>query len=119
MRRGRRCSTRCSRRSQDTRITVLHTRAQDDPLAFVRAAGEALYTRINPRHAPSGPAREFIGLSIADLARETLRRRGESTSGLAAHALVTRALGGLHTTSDFALLLGDTVGRTLREAYAR
>jgi hypothetical protein len=76
--------------------------------------GEALYARVNPRFTPSTMAREFIGLSIADLARETLRRSGVSITGLAAPALIERAL---HTTSDFALILGDTVGRSLRDGY--
>lgn len=104
-------------RAQATPIRVVHTRSLDDPQQFIRAAGEALFTRVNPRHAPSGPAREFVGYSIPDIARECLRRAGESTAGFAAHAMVTRALGGLHTTSDFALILGDTVGRTMRDAY--
>jgi hypothetical protein len=86
----------------------------DDPQVRVRAMGEALYARVNPRFTPSTMAREFIGLSIADLARETLRRSGVSITGLAAPSLIERAL---HTTSDFALILGDTVGRSLRDGY--
>lgn len=86
----------------------------DDPQVRVRAMGEALYARVNPRFTPSTPAREFVGLSIADMARETLRRSGVSITGLAAPALIERAL---HTTSDFALILGDTVGRSLRDGY--
>ena len=82
----------------------------DDPQVRVRAMGEALYARVNPRFTPSTMAREFVGLSIADMARETLRRSGVSITGLAAPALIERAL---HTTSDFALILGDTVGRSL------
>lgn len=86
----------------------------DNPESFVRAAGEALYTRIAPNANPSGPARQYIGLRIADLAGETLRRNGINTSGMSADTLITRAL---HSTSDFALILADTVGRTLRAAY--
>lgn len=86
----------------------------DNPAVMVRAMGEALYTRIAPNSNPTGEAREFIGLSIPELAREVLRRQGISTTGMGAEGLVTRAL---HTTSDFALILADTVGRTLRAAY--
>ncbi|HEX2448467.1 MAG TPA: Mu-like prophage major head subunit gpT family protein [Methyloceanibacter sp.] len=48
------------------------------------------------------------------MARECLRRNGSSITGFAAPALIERAL---HTTSDFALTLGDTVGRSLRDGY--
>jgi hypothetical protein len=89
----------------------------DNPGVFVRAAGEALYSRINLAHRPSGPAQGMVHWRIEDYARECLRRSGESVTGLNGPALVTRALG-LHTTSDFPALLGDTVYRVLRAAYS-
>ena len=95
-------------------MTAHHVTTLDNPQTFIRAAGEALHMRVAPSAQPSGPARQFIGMTIPDLARECLRRSGESIVGLAAPELVTRAL---HTTSDFALILADTVGRTLRESY--
>jgi hypothetical protein len=48
------------------------------------------------------------------MARELLTLRGHAVTGLSPAAMVTRAL---HTTSDFGIILGDTVGRTLRAAY--
>lgn len=48
------------------------------------------------------------------MAKELLTLRGESTMALSPASLVTRAL---HTTSDFPIILGDTVGRVLRDAY--
>ena len=81
----------------------------------MRAAGEALYVRVAPAHTPSGAARQFIGMTIPDVARECLRRAGINITALGAPALIERAL---HTTSDFALILGDTVNRTLRESYS-
>lgn len=98
-------------RSGRTEHNMLST---DNPETFVRAAGEALYQRVAPNATPSGPARQYVGLRIADLAGETLRRNGINTSGMSADTLITRAL---HTTSDFSLILADTVGRTLRAAY--
>jgi hypothetical protein len=53
-------------------------------------------------------------MRIPDLARECLRRMGVNITGLGGPELVTRAL---HTTSDFPLILANTVGRTLRQAY--
>lgn len=85
-----------------------------DPEFRARAMGEALYTRANPGHAPSDAARPYMGLTISELARDCLRTRGHSTAGLAADGVITRAL---QSTSDFPLLLSDSVGRTLREAY--
>jgi hypothetical protein len=47
------------------------------------------------------------------MAKELLTLRGESTMALLPASLVTRTL---HTTSDFPIILGDTVGRVLRDA---
>jgi hypothetical protein len=48
------------------------------------------------------------------MARELLILRGHSVTGLSPATIITRAL---HTTSDFPLIVGDTIGRTLRAAY--
>lgn len=84
------------------------------PEVWVGRAGEALYTRVNPAHTPSEPARAYVGMTIPDLAREALTRAGIGTSGMAAGSLVTRAQ---HSNSDFKLILEDTVGRSIRAAY--
>lgn len=86
----------------------------DTPEAFRSAAGEALYVRVNPRHTPSERARALVGMTTLDLSRECLRRSGVTTIGLSPAETVTRAL---NTTSDFPLLLGETMNRTLRPAY--
>ena len=86
----------------------------DNPVEFQRAAGEALYARINRAHQPSAPARQFAEQTMSDLARECLRRNGDNLVTAAPAIAITRAL---HTTSDFPLILGDTVGRVMREAY--
>ncbi len=70
--------------------------------------------RVAPSAQPSAPARHYVGMTIPELARECLRRSGVSLLSTGPAELVTRAL---HTTSDFALILADTVGRTLRESY--
>ncbi|MDR5655448.1 Mu-like prophage major head subunit gpT family protein [Xinfangfangia sp. LG-4] len=88
--------------------------SQDDPALRARQMGEALYARINPRHELSDPARRYAYSTPVDMAKELLTLRGESTMALSPASLVTRAL---HTTSDFPIILGDTVGRVLRDAY--
>ena len=49
------------------------------------------------------------------MARERLRARGLSTTGLNPVDTVTRAL---NTTSDFPAIFGDTANRVLRAAYS-
>lgn len=88
--------------------------SQDDPALRARQMGEALYARINPRHELSEPARRYAYANPVDMAKELLTLRGESTMALSPASLVTRAL---HTTTDFPIILGDTVGRVLRDAY--
>ncbi|MCB1372561.1 MAG: Mu-like prophage major head subunit gpT family protein [Rhodobacteraceae bacterium] len=88
--------------------------SQDDPALRARQMGEALYARINPRHELSEPARRYAYSTPVDMAKELLTLRGETTMALSPASLVTRAL---HTTSDFPIILGDTVGRVLRDAY--
>ena len=88
--------------------------SQDDPALRTRQMGEALYARINPRHELSEPARRYAYATPVDMAKELLTLRGESTMALSPATLVTRAL---HTTSDFPIILGNTVGRVLRDAY--
>lgn len=88
--------------------------SQDDPSLRARQMGEALYARINPRHQLSDPARRYAYATPVDMAKELLTLRGESTMALSPATLVTRAL---HTTSDFPIILGNTVGRVLRDAY--
>lgn len=91
-----------------------HNDTFDNPEFRARAIGEALYSRVNASHEPSEQARAFVGLTMPEIGREILKRNGTSVTGLSAQAIITRAL---HTTSDFSLILGDTVNRTLRAAY--
>lgn len=99
-------------RTEQVRVEI--GESQDDPAIRARQMGEALYARINPRHELSEPARRYAYATPVDMAKELLTLRGESTMALSPASLVTRAL---HTTSDFPIILGDTVGRVLRDAY--
>ena len=94
--------------------TVTMGASADDPHTRAARAGEALYARINPQHQLSEPARQFYGLTLPELARDCLQRSGQHTTGLTQSTIVTRAL---HGTGDFPLILGDSVNRTIRQAY--
>lgn len=99
-------------RTEQVRVEI--GESQDDPALRARQMGEALYARINSRHELSEPARRYAYATPVEMAKELLTLRGEFTMALSPASLVTRAL---HTTSDFPIILGDTVGRVLRDAY--
>ena len=107
-------ATRSTSTIRTEQVRVEMGDSQDDPSLRARQMGEALYARINPRHDLSEPARRYAYATPVDMAKELLTLRGESTMALSPASLVTRAL---HTTSDFPIILGNTVGRVLRDAY--
>ena len=107
-------ATRSAPTIRTEQVRVEMGESQDDPALRARQMGEALYARINPRHDLSEPARRYAYATPVDMAKELLTLRGESTMALSPASLVTRAL---HTTSDFPIILGNTVGRVLRDAY--
>lgn len=92
------------------------------------AMTNALVLRINPNAAAImgeenvRAASEFRGMSFARFAEESLIRSGIKTAGLTQKDIAVLALGGkvrgLHHSSDFPLLLMDTVNRTLLAQYA-
>lgn len=86
----------------------------DDPIFRARAMGEALYCRVNPGHSPSEPAREFVGMTISDMAGVCLSNDGVTGRRAPGVELITRAL---HATGDFPLILGEAANRTLKPAY--
>lgn len=99
--------------TQGIRIATASITGHDanDPEWRARTIGEALYTRMTGAK-PSDAAQPFVGLSIVEIARDCLRTRGLSTTG-APGAIIERAL----STSDLPNILGDSVGRTMRQSY--
>lgn len=79
------------------------------------------------RYQPSGHqledgARQYRGMSLLDMARDCLEVAGVRTRGLSRMELATAALnmqrvGGMHSTSDFPLILANVANQTLRQAY--
>ncbi|GAB3464260.1 hypothetical protein GCM10027398_08560 [Azotobacter salinestris] len=91
------------------------------------AMQNALLHRCNPAIQLEEAAREFRGMRLIDMARESVELVGGTVRGMTPQEVARAALGcdrqafraaGMHTTSDFPLLLGGTVNRTLRDAYA-
>ncbi|MFI8384827.1 prohead protease/major capsid protein fusion protein [Pseudomonas sp. NPDC079086] len=90
------------------------------------AMQNALLHRCDPTVKLEEAAREFRGMRLIDMARESVELAGGSARGMTQQEIARAALGcdrnafraaGMHTTSDFPLLLGSTVNRTLRAAY--
>lgn len=86
----------------------------------------ALLHRCDPSVKLEESAREFRGMRLIDMARESVEMVGGSVRGMTPQEVARAALGcdrqafraaGMHTTSDFPLLLGSTVNRTLRAGY--
>ena len=80
----------------------------------------ALMHRIDPSKVKLlDSAREWRGLTLLETGRELLRARGEKVMGKTrmelAGEMFSRA--GLHTTSDFPIILEGVTNRTLRAAY--
>ena len=91
------------------------------------AMQSALLARCNPSIKLEDSAREFRGMRLIDMARESVELAGGNARGMTPQEIARAALGcdrtavraaGMHTTSDFPILLGSTVNRTLRDAYA-
>lgn len=96
---------------------------QAGEVAYRDAVVNALRHRHDPGAVQLDPAaREFRGLSLLEMARAVLERRGVQTRGLsrmelAGLAFETRSAG-YHTTSDFTAILANVANNTLRAAYA-
>lgn len=82
----------------------------------------ALLHRADPaRFELSEGGREYRGMGLLEIARDTLEARGVHTRGMSKLEVASAALeqrsGGMHSTSDFTVILGNVVNRTLRASY--
>ena len=109
------------RRSEPIAATARGT--DQRAMQYREAMTTAIMHKLDPRTELTEEAREFRGMRLFDMARESVERSGVSTRGMhtmdvAAHALGLRAGVGYHSTSDFPTILGNVANRTLRSAYA-
>ena len=109
------------RRSEPIAATARGT--DQRAMQYREAMTTAIMHKLDPRTELTDEAREFRGMRLFDMARESVERSGVSTRGMhtmdiAAHALGLRAGVGYHSTSDFPTILGNVANRTLRSAYA-
>ncbi|ATC34101.1 peptidase [Caulobacter vibrioides] len=95
------------------RITV-------DERDTMRSAIEgALMYRYEPeRYEPKGAAREWIGMSLLEMARANFERNGDrSVRGMNKRQLANHVFERQHTTSDFPSVLSNVANKTLRAGY--
>ena len=79
------------------------------------AVANALLHRYSPTlFQLEDAARQYRGMTLMELARESLGNAGVNTRGLSRDEVATRAL---HSTSDFPEILSAVTNKTLRQAY--
>jgi len=88
--------------------------ANDDPAALRTRQSDALAFRMAGGELPDA-SREFVNMSLRDMAADALTRAGESTRGLSADELFQRAAA--HGTSDFPLLVSNAMGKVALDSY--
>ncbi|MFC5391209.1 prohead protease/major capsid protein fusion protein [Bosea vestrisii] len=88
------------------------------------AVANAILHRADPStFALSDAGRDFHGMSLIELARDSLETAGVNTRGWSRIDIADRALagatrsGGLHSTSDFPMILSAVANKTLRAGY--
>lgn len=95
-----------------------------DEMDGVRAMAEnALLHRHDPNtYKLDSGAREYRGMTLMEMGREVLKRRGIDTRGLSKSEMAGVMLGmetrgGFHSTSDFANIVLNVANKTLRASY--
>ncbi len=88
---------------------------QDERVTRRQAVSDALLHRYSPTlFQLTDAARQFRGMTLMELARESLADAGVNTRGMSRDEVATRAL---HSTSDFPEILAAVTNKTLRQAY--
>lgn len=89
-----------------------------------RALGlrDAVLARVQTGVAVTDPMKPFMGRRLVDIGRMVLEEAGQRTEGLSEYEIAQRALrlrasGGLHSTGDFTLILGDVGNKSLLRGY--
>jgi len=87
----------------------------DETVTRREAIETYLLARANTRGVTmTEPARQYRGTTLVDIAKDCLETAGEKVRGMSRDEIASRAF---HTTSDFAIILGNVTNRSLRAAY--
>lgn len=94
---------------------------RDEQETRLRGMEEALSHRCDSRAPLTDNGRQYRGMSLLEIGRDHLEAGGVNTRGMDRMTLATRMLthrsGGMHTTSDFGLILANVAGKRLRQVY--
>ena len=92
--------------------TIRTTRDQGNPAEIQTRAADALAFRMAGGELPDA-SRDFVAMSLREMAADALQRSGVSTRGLNTDEIFHRSLG----TSDFPLLVSNAMGKVAAQAY--
>ncbi|MFC4669695.1 prohead protease/major capsid protein fusion protein [Seohaeicola nanhaiensis] len=92
-------------------------------IGYRDALANALMHRHNPGAVKlSDDGRNFRGMTMLEICRDALERRGVTTRGMSKMEIAGAAFqmrsAGYHSTSDFPSILANVANKTLRDAYA-
>lgn len=97
------------------RVTV-SAGSLDEKSTAVRAMEETLLCRAAPTfNKPTELSQRYRSYSLLEMAKESLHMQGVRTMGWSRNEIAARAL---HTTTDFPLILGNTVRKVLKDNFA-
>ncbi|KAA8607556.1 peptidase U37 [Salipiger aestuarii] len=109
---------RVAAKSEETRTfsqVSIPLGGRDEQITRRDAVANALLHRYSPTlFTLEDAARQYRGMTLMELARESLGNAGVNTRGLSRDEVATRAL---HSTSDFPEILSAVTNKTLRQAY--
>ncbi|KIN73263.1 prohead protease/major capsid protein fusion protein [Sulfitobacter guttiformis] len=100
-------------RQRSAPIIRSHAPANDDPAVITRRQTDAVAYRMAGGELPED-ARQYVNLSLRDMASESLAREGISTRGMSADEVFTRAA---HTSSDFPLVVSNAANKVALDTY--
>ncbi len=105
--------------------TVVANQTVDKMRAAMQSA--ILHRAAPSKHKLEGEAQNYRGMNMLDMARRSIELAGGRTEGMSRHDIAklslniggihTQRAAGMHSTSDFPLILGNTINRSLRAAY--
>ncbi len=85
----------------------------EDPAQISTRQADAIAFRMAGGDLPDS-AREYVGMSLRDLAADSLQRAGQSTRGMSADEVFQRAAVG---TSDFPVLVSNSMNKVALDSY--
>lgn len=94
----------------------------DETDKYRAAAEESIHMRTTPNTKDEHGGSDFRGMKLVDLAKDTIVRNGGSVRGMSDREVFKEAINGQRSgsmsTSDFPLILGNAINRSLNKSYS-